>query len=121
MQYVLADRVEDLSPKLRDRLLWGRRPPRHVWHSFDRTPWNHPWLSLAHIRAMRDFSADMRAAAMESIEKIPGAERSGGYAVVGNLANAMYMRAQGIRRGGPGIRFIWAARGRSAISQPRWG
>src|SRR2546429_6648871 len=115
MQYVLADRVEDLSPKLRDRLLWGRRPPRHVWHSFDRTPWNHPWLSLAHIRAMRDFSADMRVAAMESIEKIPGAERSGGYAFVGNLANAMYMRAPGIRRGRLGIPGLCAARGDSSM------
>ena len=120
MQYVLADRVEDLSPKLRDRLLWGRRPPRHVWHSFDRTPWNHPWLSLAHIRAMRDFSADMRAAAMVSIEKIPGAERSGGYAFVGNLANAMYMRAQGIRRAGLAIDVIGAPGDSYAMSQPGW-
>src|SRR2546423_6213215 len=101
MQYVLADRVEDLSPKLRDRLLWGRRPPRHVWHSFDRTPWNHPWLSLAHIRAMRDFSADMRAAAIESLEQIPGAERRRGYGLLGYLANPLVVRTARRRRAGP--------------------
>ncbi len=57
---------------------------------------------------------------MESIEKIPGAERSGGYAFVGNLANAMYMRAQGIRRAGLAIDVIGAPGDSYAMSQPGW-
>jgi len=120
MQYVLADKIEELSPRLRDCLLWGGRPPRDAWRSFDRTPWKHPWLSLQHIRAMKDFSADMRAAAMARIERMPRAEWSGGYGFVGNLANSMYMRAQGLRRAGMAIDVIGATGDSYAMSQPGW-
>ena len=120
LQYVLSDTVEDLPPRLRNALLWRGRPPRDAWHSFDRTPWKHPWLSLAHIRAMRDFSADMRAAAKATLEKLPRTQWSGGYAFVGNMANAMHVRAQGLRRAGMAIDVIGAPGDGYAMSQPGW-
>jgi glycosyltransferase involved in cell wall biosynthesis len=31
---------------------------RNSWHSFDRTPWKHPWLTVENLNAMQEFSKD---------------------------------------------------------------
>ena len=118
--YFFADKIDDCSPRLRNLLLWCGRPPRDAWHSFDRTPWKHPWLSLGHIRAMKDFSAEMRAAAIARIEEMPRAEWGGGYGFVGNMANGNYMRAQALRWASMAIDVIGAPGDGYAMSQPGW-
>jgi glycosyltransferase involved in cell wall biosynthesis len=120
LQSVLADGIDGLPQSFRDLLLWRGRPPQNAWHSFDRTPWNHPWLSRDHLCAMKEFSAEMRTAAMERIERIPRTERSGGFGFVGNMANGMYIRAKALRRAGLSIDVIGASGDNFAMSQPGW-
>src|SRR4029077_16140887 len=85
-----------------------------------RTLWNHPWLFRDHLFVMKEFSAEMRAAAMERIERIPRTEWSGDFGFVGNMANGMYIRAKALHRAGLAIDIIGASGDNFAMSQPGW-
>jgi glycosyltransferase involved in cell wall biosynthesis len=112
--------MEELPPSLRDRLIWRGRPPQNRWHSFDRTPWKHPWLSGPNLRAMKAFSSDLLAKASSLRERFSQQELGANFAFVGNIANSMYMRAKALRRTGMGIDVIGAPGDNSIMSYPGW-
>lgn len=120
LRLFVADKFDGLSPDRRAWLAWRGAPPRDEWHSFDRTPWRHPWLSIGHLRAMKAFSAEIRATAIALLQKIPPSDRFSGFGFVGNIANGMYMRAQGLRRTGLAIDVIGAPGDSYPMSNPGW-
>lgn len=70
-------------------------PPLDLWHSFDATPWAHPWLTYANLSAMRDYSRLLLGIARDGAWDYKGAGR---FAFVGNIANNMYIRAAAVAR-----------------------
>src|SRR5215510_15814827 len=115
----VADTVDAMPARIRERVCWLRDgPPRPGWHSFDRTPWKHPWLTPENLRAARDFSAVIRTEAEDVAAK--GATEEFRYGFVGNIANNLYMRAAPLRKTGLAIDVIGAYGDRYVMSQPGW-
>ena len=98
--------------------LWPHGPPRAAWHSFDATPWLHPWMTHSNLRAMREFSASLREEAKEVVERAEQVPNR--FAFVGNIANAMYMRAVPIARTGAHIEVFGLNSDHDVFSDPRW-
>ncbi len=114
----LAEGLRGLSLDARERLgSIGQRRPGPRWHSFDRTPWTHPWLTSPNLRAMRDFSVELRAeaqrAAGDSTERFR-------YGFVGNIANNLYMRAVPLRKAGMTVDVVGAPGDHYLMSKPGW-
>src|ERR1700722_647716 len=78
--------------------------PRNEWNSFDRTPWNHPWMTASNIRAFSDYSRREIERLSYLVESEPS--RAGRYAFAGNMANINYVRAAPLRRRGMDIDLI---------------
>jgi len=97
-------------------LAQGQRPPHAGWHSYDRKPWRHPWLTDRNITAFAEFSRHT----MDSLSAKIAKRDTGRYAFVGNLANASYMRATGLARAGLDIDIYLHPDDRSIQSQPYW-
>jgi glycosyltransferase involved in cell wall biosynthesis len=92
--------------------------PRDAWHSYDRTPWNHPWLNPDHIRRFSAFSDDAMRRLRERLAERPLHLNS--YAFCGNIANISYMRAAGLRRRGIDLTVYLPAHDPNLMSQPAW-
>ena len=120
IRLLLADALYKLPVSWRASLLWPESRPKNKWNSFDRTPWQHPWLSLDHLSAMKVFSGEVRAYAIARFEQSPPADRENGFGFVGNIANGMYLRAQGLRRAGLAIDVIGAPGDSYPMSNPGW-
>jgi glycosyltransferase involved in cell wall biosynthesis len=92
--------------------------PRNEWHSFDRTPWRHPWLSASNIREFSDYSSGE----IERLSRLVKARhsRARSYAFTGNMANINYTRATALRRRGMDIDLILHPSDDSIFSQPGW-
>jgi glycosyltransferase involved in cell wall biosynthesis len=88
------------------------------WHSFDRTPWKHPWLTQGNLSAMRQFSSEMRSEAARIRERAGEVKLSIGF--VGNIANSLYSRAVPLRRRGLDIEVILHPHDDYIMSQPCW-
>ena len=98
--------------------VWPEGQPRNAWHSFDLTPWLHPWLTRANLRAVREASAAWREEArrvVESVDRIPNH-----FAFVGNMANGMYLRAKPVARRGAQIEVFGLHGDDSVMSDARW-
>ncbi len=113
----LAQMAERLSERLSERLLWRGPPPRPAWHSFDRTPWRHPWLKPANLRRARQFSDRILAQAARIAQRAP---RQFDYGFVCNMANALYERAVPLRKQGMRISLFPHPQDRFVMSQPEW-
>jgi glycosyltransferase involved in cell wall biosynthesis len=102
------------------RSLSAREPamPSDSWHSFDRTPWRHPWLTRANLSAMRAFSDRLRAEAARVRERAGRRALSIGF--VGNLANNLYIRAVPLRRRGLDVEVIVHPDDGYIMSHPCW-
>jgi glycosyltransferase involved in cell wall biosynthesis len=111
--------------------LHGRRPTRHHvilklqslkpvdgWHSWDATPWAHPWLTKDNLEAASAFQKRLLTRIAEQISERDA--RSLRYGFVGNLANNMTMRALPLRRKGYDIDIILHPQDRYVMSQPGW-
>ncbi len=92
-------------------------PPRAQWSSFDRTPWNHPWLTQENMRAFRSYSDQLldtwlrgKSSAVADID----------VAFVGNMANANYVRAAGLRRLGARAPVYLHPDDHHVLGQPAW-
>jgi glycosyltransferase involved in cell wall biosynthesis len=97
---------------------WPEGPPRDAWHSFDTTPWLHPWLTQRNLRTMRQLSAIWREEARRVVER---ADRMPSrFAFVGNMANGMYTRAKAVVRPGAEIEVFCLAGDESVFSDARW-
>jgi glycosyltransferase involved in cell wall biosynthesis len=92
--------------------------PRDEWHSYDRTPWNQPWLRAGNVSAFATFSESVFAKLRSTLaEDQTGAESIG---FVGNIANINYMRANALRRHIPGIELHLAQSDKYVMSLPGW-
>src|SRR5579871_6605513 len=88
------------------------------WHSYDRTPWEHPWLTFENLKAARSFEKRMLG---DIIAQYGGqSARAQRYAFVGNLANNMGMRALPMRRDGYSVDLFLHPQDRQIMSQPGW-
>jgi glycosyltransferase involved in cell wall biosynthesis len=92
--------------------------PRNEWHSFDRTPWEHPWMTASNIRRFSDYSRREIQRLSHLVESQPS--RTGRYAFAGNLGNINYTRAAPLRRRGMNIDLILHPSDDSIFAQPGW-
>lgn len=92
--------------------------PREAWHSYDRTPWSHPWLTPDHLRQFSLFSADAMRQLRARLADRPLHLHS--YAFCGNIANISYMRAAGLRRRGIDLTVYLPHDDPNLMSQPAW-
>ena len=106
------------SPTIRDLKLWSDGPPRDRWHSFDATPWLHPWLTRRNLRAMREASAVWREEARRVVERADHVPNR--FAFIGNMANGMYTRAKAVAESCAHVDVFVLATDRSVFADPRW-
>jgi glycosyltransferase involved in cell wall biosynthesis len=92
--------------------------PRDEWHSFDRTPWKHPWMTASNIRAFSDYSRGEIERLSRLVEAMPS--KAGRYAFAGNMANINYTRAAPLRRWGIDIDLVLHPSDDSIFAQPGW-
>ena len=92
--------------------------PRDEWHSFDRTPWNDPWMTASNIRAFSDYSRREIERLSHLVEALPPRARR--YAFAGNMANVNYIRAAPLRKRGIDIDLILHPNDNFIFSQPGW-
>ncbi|UFX47769.1 glycosyltransferase [Bradyrhizobium sp. 41S5] len=116
-------------------------PPRDEWHSFDRTPWNHPWMKPENIRHFADFSAaklselgallganggrdksQQRSWLRGKVDRLIGGSREVGqrFAFVGNMANVNYIRARPLRQRNVPVDLVLHPHDDFIFAQPGW-
>lgn len=88
------------------------------WHSFDRHPWQHPWLTPENLRAMRDFSRRVRHQVSRAAARRPRPQAR--FAFVCNMANDMYTSAIAMRDTGASITVFPHPEDDFVMSQPEW-
>jgi len=69
--------------------------PRSEWHSWDATPWEHPWLTAGNLAASRAYEKELLALLADRLDDAGPHGYEFGF--VGNLANNMAMRAGPLR------------------------
>ena len=92
--------------------------PRGNWHSFDRHPWLHPWLTHEHLREMAEFSRGILAEARRIRES--HRHECYRYGFVCNIANSMYSTAKALRPLGADIDVFPHPADSFLMSQPEW-
>lgn len=98
--------------------IWPEGPPRNAWHSFDATPWLHPWLTQANLRALREASKQWREEARNIAARAADVPRR--FAFVGNMANNLYLRAKPLAQAGAMIEVFGLYADDSPMSDARW-
>jgi len=102
---------------------------RNAWISWDRHPWQHPWLTFENMRAMRDFSVTIWEQARmvrESASRFSRWSwrwppyRKFRYGFVGNIANSVYTRAVPLRKAGLDVSIFLHPHDSYVMSQPGW-
>lgn len=97
--------------------------PTDEWHSFDRTPWRHPWMTSDNIRQFARYSTNeldrlARQVSRHGLwEKVRGKRR---FAFVGNMANINYVRASPLRRRGVAVDLFLSPTDNFIFAQPAW-
>lgn len=89
-----------------------------AWHSYDRSPWAHPWLTAENLKLTRSFEQEMLKGLVAQHDGTP--TNVNRYAFVGNLANNMAMRALPLRRLGYSVDLFLHPQDRYVMSQPGW-
>jgi glycosyltransferase involved in cell wall biosynthesis len=86
------------------------------WHSWDRTPWKHPWLestNLENIRGYSDYALDYLRS------KVTGNEGKN-YIFCGNGANNIYQRLVGLKGYGFNTELLLHPHSYHIMDQPCW-
>lgn len=110
---------ERLGAGARQQLLWPEGPPRTAWHSFDRHPWLHPWLTPENLRSFRAFSDEWIERVLQAVG--PELDRPGRrYAFVCNMANNLYSRGKAMRSRPVDIAYFPHPEDRYLMSHPEW-
>jgi glycosyltransferase involved in cell wall biosynthesis len=117
-EYALTDTIRRLPPDQRNAALPTGLRAEDAWHSYDRTPWVHPWLTPENLRAASSFERDL----VRDLTARYGGEsaRSRRYAFIGNLANNMALRALPLRKQGYSVDLFLHPQDRYVMSQPGW-
>lgn len=114
----LVDSLRVLPQERHHEVLTDQLSPTATWHSWDATPWAHPWLKSENLAKAKSFEERLMR---QVIETYGGAlARTRRYAFAGNLANNMAMRALPLRRCGYSIDLFLHPQDRSVMSQPGW-
>lgn len=100
--------------------LAGEPRPKAEWHSFDRTPWKHPWMSKDNIRQFAEFSKLQLSRVQDHVERAKSQRKQGRFAFVGNMANVNYIRALPLRRRGLNVDLILHPQDDFPFAQPAW-
>ena len=98
--------------------VWLGDAPRARWHSFDRTPWRHPWLTPGNLRHAKEYSSRVLAEAAEF--SLQAGRRRLQFGFVGNMANNLYIRAVALRRAGMDITVFPHPFDDFVMSDPGW-
>jgi glycosyltransferase involved in cell wall biosynthesis len=114
----LIDVMRRLPPEDRNAVLPAVLRPTDAWHSYDLTPWAHPWLIPGNLSATRSFERDI----VQGLVARYGGEiaRDQRYAFIGNLANNMALRALPLRKRGYSVDLFLHPQDRYVMSQPGW-
>lgn len=99
------------------RIAGEENAPRDEWHSYDASPWNHPWLTPENLRAFRQYSLNVFT---KLAQHAKGFERNPKLAFVGNMANMNYTRAAPLRRRGMTVDMFLHPGDTSVFSAPAW-
>lgn len=109
----------ELDDELQSELVWPVGAPREAWHSFDRHPWQHPWVTAGNLRSFRAFSDGWIDALVQRVER--SLDRPGRrYAFVCNLANNLYSRARAMAARPVHIDVFPHPHDRYIMSHPEW-
>ena len=106
------------NPVFQQYIVWRNAPPFSGWHSWDPHPWNHPWLTIQNLSAMREYSAMIRENAKKIVEQYYVKDFHFGF--LGNMANNLYMRAVPLRRAGTKISLFMNPHDNYVMSHPSW-
>ncbi len=106
--------------RIRNLLARGIDPagPCDAWHSFDRHPWRHPWLTPDNLRDMAAFSRGILLEARRIRDSLPRKANRYGFAC--NIANSMYSTAKALWPLGANIDVILHPSDHFLMSQPEW-
>lgn len=132
---VFAQALEQLSLPMEAR--WARAGqgclPKDEWDSFDRTPWQHPWMTADNIRRFAAFSKSQLAQLERRLEGHRRKTRllgwlhpsrskpsKGRYAFVCNMANVNYVRAAPLRRREVDVDLVLHPHDDFVFAQPAW-
>lgn len=107
-----------LGSDQRRKILWPNGPPRDEWHSFDRKPWSHPWLTYENIAHFRAFSDQWLLELSQIYDR--RVMRPQKFAFVGNMANNLYMRASALAHRNLSIDTYLHPHDSFLMSQPAW-
>ncbi|WP_076858900.1 glycosyltransferase [Bradyrhizobium mercantei] len=109
--------------------------PKDEWHSFDRTPWRHPWMTADNIRHFAAYSKLQLAQLEERLQAhkrktrlrrwlrqfpLKLKQRENRYAFAGNMANVNYLRAAPLRRRNLEVDLVLHPHDDSIFAQPAW-
>ena len=109
--YVIPDGVKEW-------ILWPVSRPSNSWHSFDRQPWIHPWLSEKNIKNFRTYSNVFLDRVLQSFKEAKGVTKN--YGFVGNMANNLYMRACVLSKRNLSVSTILHPWDHTIMGQPFW-
>ncbi len=112
--------VERSKPTVNEDLL-KRYQKQYVpaWHSFDRHPWRHPWLTPENLSLMRDFSRQVREEAHRLFEK-KSRRHQYEFGFVCNIANSMHSSARALTPHGAKVTLLMHPYDDYLLSQPEW-
>lgn len=88
------------------------------WHSFDRTPWLHPWLTRNNLAKLKEFSRKIRDEAAVVASQANTSRIK--FAFVGNMANSSYQRLTALKELGINASLYTHPGDTYFMSQPEW-
>lgn len=97
---------------------WLGDAPRPRWHSFDRAPWRHPWLTPENLARAKAHGRSVLSRAEEICGQADRRRLHFGF--VGNIANNLYIRAVALRRFGLDITVFPVPDDNFVMSDPGW-
>lgn len=110
--------TNNARPSAVNEFVLNPNPPRSEWHSWDATPWEHPWLTAGNLAASRAYEKEFLALLVDRLDDAGPDGYEFGF--VGNLANNMAMRAGPLRSMGLCIDVHGHPQDEYIMSHPGW-
>ena len=109
-----------------ERWLPGNRKATNTerprWYAWDAAPWDHPFLTVENLRAMRAFSDRLFDRLEQELSNLPSQtrERPFRFAFTGNMANDLYQRIRALSPHGLTPDLVQNPQDAFLMSDPRW-